>query len=612
MTDYLQTRSYADALANVNGLFNQRAQIVAGRQAAGGNLGAAAGTLLQNGDLQGGFGIQDRQAQQAATQRTQADQDSARQLQFTMQAIRSLKGSQDPLADFDRMAPTFQQFGVGPQEIQGLRQGLATNPNFLADAERIVGEQARKLQIVNLGEGNAAVFDEGTGDVVNTYRAPRDPKRVAVGNDYIEVGEDGQVTPLYQGARPAEYRTVRNTDGSESLVEVGGRPGGVLAPQGAGQGGASSPRGIRNNNPGNIEDGAFARSLPGYAGSDGRFAIFETPEAGAQAAPRLLQSYVQRGFDTPAKIINRWAPPSDGNPTNAYAQYVAQRVGIGINDTVTPDQIPLVAQAISEFENGQRGPSQGPSVPSSNGVRVVAQSQDRGPSPTEARQEARAQQEDVRAQSTLRREFNARPDVKEFREIDNAYRTMRGFVESPSAAGDISLIFSFMKVLDPTSTVREGEFATAQNSGGVPESVRNLANRAINGQRLQPNQRRDFLSQAQNIRSSREQRYNQVVNEYSQEASLQGFDPSRIIGSTDQPAANTPRTNAPGLRFNITPQQLERRQAIVAGGGSPRSGLGTRQNPRYINPSDPSTSYGNVRSGEFFVTPDGQIRGPKP
>ena len=115
---------------------------------------------------------------------------------------------------------------------------------------------------------------------------------------------------------------------------------------------SSQPRGIRNNNPGNIEDGSFARSLPGYAGSDGRFAIFDSPDAGAQAKTGLLGSYVRRGFDTPAKIINRWAPPSDNNPTPAYAAYVARRAGVGVNDRVSPEQIPLIAQAISEFENG--------------------------------------------------------------------------------------------------------------------------------------------------------------------------------------------------------------------------------------------------------------------
>lgn len=125
------------------------------------------------------------------------------------------------------------------------------------------------------------------------------------------------------------------------------------APRPAAPARPSQPRGLRNNNPGNIEDGAFARSLPGYAGSDGRFARFENASAGAEAAPRLLRSYLERGFDTPAAIINRWAPPSDNNPTAQYAAYVAQRVGVDVNDRITPDQVPLVAQAIAEFENGQ-------------------------------------------------------------------------------------------------------------------------------------------------------------------------------------------------------------------------------------------------------------------
>lgn len=122
--------------------------------------------------------------------------------------------------------------------------------------------------------------------------------------------------------------------------------------------GQRQPRGLRNNNPGNIEDGPFARSLPGYTGSDGRFATFNDPQAGVQAKTRLLGSYLNRGFDTPAEIIGRWAPPSDNNPTDRYAAYVANRIGVGLNDPVSPDQIPALAAAIGEFENGQQQPFQ--------------------------------------------------------------------------------------------------------------------------------------------------------------------------------------------------------------------------------------------------------------
>lgn len=157
----------------------------------------------------------------------------------------------------------------------------------------------------------------------------------------------------------AEGQTATNPQTGQRVVLRGGQ----WVPMGAGPANptgpapgrapqASTPRGLRNNNPGNIEDGAFARSLPGYAGSDGRFAKFDSADAGNQAAPRLLSSYISRGYNTPASIINRWAPPSDNNPTQKYAEYVARRAGVGVNDTVGADKIPLIAQAISEFENG--------------------------------------------------------------------------------------------------------------------------------------------------------------------------------------------------------------------------------------------------------------------
>ncbi|MDQ2079478.1 hypothetical protein RA307_04725 [Xanthobacteraceae bacterium Astr-EGSB] len=120
---------------------------------------------------------------------------------------------------------------------------------------------------------------------------------------------------------------------------------------------AAQPRGIRNNNPGNIEDGPFARSLPGYAGSDGRFARFAAPEAGEFAIQRLLDSYAGRGINTPAGVVSRWAPADDGNPVPAYSAYVAEGLGVSPDDVIDlrdPKVRSAVAQRIAEFENGKR------------------------------------------------------------------------------------------------------------------------------------------------------------------------------------------------------------------------------------------------------------------
>lgn len=119
------------------------------------------------------------------------------------------------------------------------------------------------------------------------------------------------------------------------------------------QEGGGTPRGIRNNNPGNLEFGPFARQM-GATGSDGRFAIFPTFEDGVRAQERLLAggSYIGGGNNTIAKIINRYAPPSDGNPVSSYAQYVSRVTGIPVNQPVTAAQVPIIAEAMRQFENG--------------------------------------------------------------------------------------------------------------------------------------------------------------------------------------------------------------------------------------------------------------------
>ncbi len=115
-------------------------------------------------------------------------------------------------------------------------------------------------------------------------------------------------------------------------------------------------RGERNNNPGNIEYGKYAISQ-GAVGSDGRFAIFSSITDGIAAQVNLLRkSYIAKGFDTPAEIINRYGndPGSaDDLSVRNYIRYVAGKLGIGINDKVSADQTGILAQAMREFETGK-------------------------------------------------------------------------------------------------------------------------------------------------------------------------------------------------------------------------------------------------------------------
>ena len=97
---------------------------------------------------------------------------------------------------------------------------------------------------------------------------------------------------------------------------------------------------------------------------------------------------------------------------------------------------------------------------------------------------------------TARKEFASLPPVKQFSDQTSAYGRVVASVDDPSPSGDLALIFNFMKVLDPGSVVREGEFATAQNAGGIDQRTRSLYNRITSGERLTPEQRADFADRA--------------------------------------------------------------------------------------------------------------------
>lgn len=211
-----------------------------------------------------------------------------------------------------------------------------------------------------------------------------------------------------------------------------------------------------------------------------------TPEAVLAQAPRETQQYVQRVMGSAQQRGSQ--VPSFGRKTNERS-------------------------APSGYEWGADGQSL---VPIKGGPA------DRRANPLPA-----DQAKDERA---MRKEL---ADVlKEPKQIIDAYRRVEAAASNPNAASDLSLIFGYMKMLDPGSVVREGEFATAQNAAGVPDRVVNIYNRAKAGERLSPNQRAQFLGEARKLRdisaatiATKEMEYGEMADDY-------GYDPKRATGAT--------------------------------------------------------------------------------
>lgn len=117
------------------------------------------------------------------------------------------------------------------------------------------------------------------------------------------------------------------------------------------------PRGIRNNNPGNVEltGDKWQGLLPASQQTDGRFAQFSTPAWGIRALARTLITYQDKyNLRTIPKIINRWAPPVENN-SNAYIGAVVSSTGISgstLLDLHSYNNLRPIVEAIIHHENG--------------------------------------------------------------------------------------------------------------------------------------------------------------------------------------------------------------------------------------------------------------------
>lgn len=134
-------------------------------------------------------------------------------------------------------------------------------------------------------------------------------------------------------------------------------------------------------------------------------------------------------------------------------------------------------------------------------------------------------------EKTLRSEYDDK--VKNYREMRVTYDNMRAAAEAPTPAGDISLIYSYMKMLDPTSVVREGEYATAANSGGVGEKVQAIYNSLLSGQRLTDNQRSDFVNRSGRMLQTEHGKAKGDAERYRELAKKNKLDPDNVATVPD-------------------------------------------------------------------------------
>ena len=134
----------------------------------------------------------------------------------------------------------------------------------------------------------------------------------------------------------------------------------------------------------------------------------------------------------------------------------------------------------------------------------------------------------------LRQEYMGLPEYKRFDDTRASYERVRSAAKRGSGVGDLGVIFGFMKMLDPGSTVREGEQATAENAGGVSSRIRNIYNSVADGAKLTPELRREFVATADDLYANEASHLANVNERYTEIAKANQIDPTRVLVSIPQ------------------------------------------------------------------------------
>jgi hypothetical protein len=143
----------------------------------------------------------------------------------------------------------------------------------------------------------------------------------------------------------------------------------------------------------------------------------------------------------------------------------------------------------------------------------------------------------------IRKEWQGRTKV--YGELQGTYNNIQASSAAGTGAGDIALITGFMKMLDPGSVVRETEFATARDTAGLFAQLENRLQKAQNGQLLQPEQRKQYVSLAKQYLEAAQKKAEQEKKDLNAVVKNYKLNPENVFGVSQQAAPQVESQAAP-------------------------------------------------------------------
>ena len=174
-------------------------------------------------------------------------------------------------------------------------------------------------------------------------------------------------------------------------------------------------------------------------------------------------------------------------------------------------------------------------------------------------------------ETKLRGEFRGLSQT--FISQNKSFGRVQASVANPSPAGDLSLIFNYMKMLDPGSVVRESEFAQAAATGSLGQRFVAVGTKLREGKRLTPEQRADFYDSAKKLFDEANRQHETLKGQYMTLADQTGLNHENIV--TDFLTANLdfkqpgPPQSVPGTTAGQDGSGVDLSGALTTPGGIP-------------------------------------------
>lgn len=137
-------------------------------------------------------------------------------------------------------------------------------------------------------------------------------------------------------------------------------------------------------------------------------------------------------------------------------------------------------------------------------------------------------------EAEISKQFESQQPVKDYNVIRPFYKKLASSANNKTTAGDIGVVFSYMKMLDPGSRITEGEVTSVEQAPNVPSRIIGAYNRLVQTGKFDDNFRQEILSAAKGLNDVNEKEYRSVVKRFTKMASKRGLDPENIITSFDE------------------------------------------------------------------------------